>query len=60
LPDPSFLKAHFIQLLAKEKLINRLPRAVSGPRMRELVMMVRRAIDPDAPFTADRQGAARF
>ncbi len=50
LPEPSFLKAHFIQVLPKAKLFDRLPRAMSGARMRELVLMIRRAVDPDAPF----------
>lgn len=54
LPEPSFLKAHFIQVLAKEKLIDRLPRALSNVRMRELMLMIRRAMDPDAPFPAAR------
>jgi len=59
LPEPSFLKAHFIQLLAKNKLIDRLPRALSNARMRELVAMIRRAVDPDAPLPPERQGASR-
>ena len=50
LPEPSFLKAHFIQVLPKAKLFDRLPRALSTTQLRELVLMVRRAIDPDAPY----------
>lgn len=50
LPEPSFIKAHFIGVVEKNWLIERLPRALSARRMRELVMMVNRAIDPDAPF----------
>jgi len=50
LPEPSFLKAHFIQLLGKAQLIDRMPRTMSNARMRELVLMIRRAIDPDAPY----------
>jgi mRNA-degrading endonuclease toxin of MazEF toxin-antitoxin module len=54
LPEPSFLKAHFIQVLAKAKLFDRMPRAMSSARMRELVLMIRRAVDPDAPFGVGR------
>jgi mRNA-degrading endonuclease toxin of MazEF toxin-antitoxin module len=50
LPEPSFLKAHFIQVLEKGKLIDRMPRLMSNARMRELALMIRRAVDPDAPF----------
>lgn len=50
LPEPSFLKAHFIQVLPKVRLLDRLPRNMSSARMREVVAMIRRAIDPDAPF----------
>lgn len=54
LPEPSFLKAHFIQVLPKTKLFDRMPRAMSGARMRELVLMIRRAVDPDAPYGTAR------
>ncbi len=47
---PSYLKAHFISVVEKKDLIDRLPRSMSPRRMRELVAMVNRAIDPDAPF----------
>lgn len=50
LPEPSFLKAHFIQVIAKDCLIERLPRVLSNRQMREVVAMVNRAIDPDAPY----------
>jgi mRNA-degrading endonuclease toxin of MazEF toxin-antitoxin module len=50
LPEPSFLKAHFIQVLPKARLFERLPRVLSGSQMRQVVLMVRRAIDPDAPY----------
>jgi mRNA-degrading endonuclease toxin of MazEF toxin-antitoxin module len=50
LPAPSFLKAHFISVMEKKDLIERLPRALSNRRLRELVAMVNRAIDPDAPY----------
>ena len=49
LPEPSFLKAHFIQVLPKACFIERLPRRFSNAQMRDLVAMVNRAIDPDAP-----------
>lgn len=51
LPEPSFLKAHFIQVLAKTRLADKLPRAMSPSRMRALVLMIRRAVDPDAPYS---------
>jgi hypothetical protein len=35
--------------LPKAKLFDRPPGAVSGSRMRESVLMIRRAVDPDAP-----------
>jgi|SRR5581483_6311822 len=50
LPESSFLKAHFIQILPKNKLIDRLPRSMSHSQMRGFVAMVNRAIDPDAPY----------
>jgi hypothetical protein len=52
LPEPSFLKAHFIQVVAKDCLIERLPRVLSNRQMREVVAMVNRAIDPDARYEA--------
>ncbi len=54
LPEPSFLKAHFIQVLGKAQLIDKMPRMVSGARMRDLVLMIRRAVDPDAPYGQGR------
>lgn len=50
LPGSSFLKAHFISVVQKSQLIERLPRSMTGRRMRELVAMVNRAIDPDAEW----------
>ncbi len=50
LPEPSFLKAHFIQVLPKERLLDRMPRALSAAQLREVVAMIRRAVDPDAPY----------
>jgi mRNA-degrading endonuclease toxin of MazEF toxin-antitoxin module len=50
LPEPSFLKAHFIQVVDKGNLIERLPRKLSSTQLREVVLMVIRAIDPDAPW----------
>jgi mRNA-degrading endonuclease toxin of MazEF toxin-antitoxin module len=50
LPEPSFLKAHFISVLKKSDLIARLPRRLSNAQMRGVVAAVNRAIDPDAPF----------
>jgi len=54
LPEPSFLKAHFIQVLPKVRLIDRLPRNLSNAQLRELVTMIRRAVDPDAPYDLPR------
>jgi hypothetical protein len=50
LPEASFLKAHFIQVIQKEDLIERLPLVLSHRQMPEIVVMINRAIDPDAPF----------
>ncbi len=50
LPEPSFLKAHFISVIEKAALVQKLPRALSARRMKQLVAMVNRALDPDAPF----------
>jgi hypothetical protein len=50
LPDPSFLKAHFIEVITKDCLIDRLPKVLSNRQMREIVAMINRAIDPDAPY----------
>ena len=50
LPEPSFLKAHFIQVIDKKDLVEKLPRMLSHRQIREVVAMVNRAIDPDAPF----------
>jgi mRNA-degrading endonuclease toxin of MazEF toxin-antitoxin module len=48
LPVPSWLKGHFVATLKKAELKVRV-RALSTSRMREVVTLVRRAIDPDAP-----------
>ena len=59
LPEPSFLKAHFIQVLPKERLLDRLPRTLSTTQLREVVLMIRRAVDPDAPYDPPkRQGTS--
>lgn len=50
LPEPSYLKAHFISVVQKGQLIERLPRALTGRRMREVVAMINRSIDPDAEW----------
>ena len=50
LPEPSFLKAHFTTVVDKKDLVERLPRKLSQHQMRELVAMINRAIDPDAPY----------
>jgi mRNA-degrading endonuclease toxin of MazEF toxin-antitoxin module len=50
LPEPSFVKAHFISVIEKNLLLDRLPRTLSARRLREVVAMINRAIDPDAPY----------
>jgi len=50
LPEVCYLKAHFIGVIPKASLIERLPRRLSNTQMRNLVLAVNRAIDPDAPF----------
>ena len=50
LPEPSFLKAHFIQVLPKERLLDRLLRSLSARQLRALVACILRAVDPDAPY----------
>jgi mRNA-degrading endonuclease toxin of MazEF toxin-antitoxin module len=50
LPGASYLKAHFIQVLEKGRLLERQRRMLSSTRMKELVQMIRRAVDPDAPW----------
>jgi mRNA-degrading endonuclease toxin of MazEF toxin-antitoxin module len=50
LPGPSFVKGHFMQVLAKRALLNREPRVLSATRMREVVLAIRRSFDPDAPW----------
>ena len=57
LPEASFLKAHFIQVIEKNALLERLPRSLSQRQMRELVAMVNRAIDPDAPYPSQASGS---
>ena len=48
--EPSFLKAHFISVVPKGQLLERLPGRFSNSQMRDLVLRVNRAIDPDAPY----------
>jgi mRNA-degrading endonuclease toxin of MazEF toxin-antitoxin module len=50
LPGVSYLKAHFVQVLPKAKLIERQRRTLSSTRMKELVQMINRAVDPDAAW----------
>ncbi len=50
LPAASYLKGHFISTIQKAQLRERLPRALSSRRMREICEMIRRAFDPDAPW----------
>lgn len=48
LPGPSFLKGHFVEVIKKAHLRERV-RTLSVQRMRDVVLLIRRAIEPDAP-----------
>ncbi len=48
LPATSYLKGHFISTLPKARLVKVEPRPLSNSRMREVVAMINRAVDPDA------------
>jgi mRNA-degrading endonuclease toxin of MazEF toxin-antitoxin module len=50
LPGPSFVKGHFMQVLAKRALLTQERRVLSTARMREVVLAIRRSFDPDAPW----------
>ena len=50
LPQTSYLKGHFITTLPKARLIAREARSLSDSRMREVVTLIRRAVDPAAPY----------
>jgi mRNA-degrading endonuclease toxin of MazEF toxin-antitoxin module len=50
LPGPSFVKAHFMQVLDKRALLAQERRVLSGTRMREIALAIRRSFDPDAPW----------
>ncbi|HVN20919.1 MAG TPA: type II toxin-antitoxin system PemK/MazF family toxin [Dongiaceae bacterium] len=52
LPGPSFVKGHFPQVLAKRALLAQERRVLSGVRMKEIVLAIRRSFDPDAPWPA--------
>lgn len=50
LPGPSFVKGHFMQVLAKRTLLTQERRILTNARMREIAMAIRRSFDPDAPW----------
>lgn len=50
LPDPSYLRGHYISVLKKLQLQERIGRLLSHRRMRKVCLRIRRAFDPDAPF----------
>jgi mRNA-degrading endonuclease toxin of MazEF toxin-antitoxin module len=58
LPSASYLKGHFVSVMNKSRLLQRLPRALSQSRMREVAAMIRRAFDPDAPWEPERRRQA--
>jgi mRNA-degrading endonuclease toxin of MazEF toxin-antitoxin module len=53
LPAVSYLKAHFIQVLQKKNLIDPQRRMLSSTRMRQVVDMIRRSVDPDAQWAGN-------
>jgi mRNA-degrading endonuclease toxin of MazEF toxin-antitoxin module len=53
LPDTSYLKGHFITTLPKQRLVERQGRTLSGRRMREVVMIIRRSFEPNAPYNPE-------
>ena len=50
LPEISYLKAHYVQVLQKKSLLDPQRRMLSSTRIRQVVDMIRRAVDPDAPW----------
>lgn len=54
LPGPSFVKGHFMQVLAKRALLDRERRVLSATRMREVALAIRRSFDPDAPWPGQK------
>jgi len=50
LPGPSYVKGHFMQVLAKRALLTQERRVLSATRMREVALAIRRSFDPDAPW----------
>ena len=50
LPGPSFVKGHYMQVLTKRALLSQERRILSGTRMREIALAIRRSFDPDAPW----------
>ena len=50
LPGPSFVKGHYMQVLAKRALLSQERRVLSATRLREIVLAIRRSFDPDAPW----------
>ncbi len=59
LPDESYLKAHFISTLPKSRLLSFTRRQFSASRMQEVVNLIRRAIDPDAPYEPSSTATTR-
>jgi mRNA-degrading endonuclease toxin of MazEF toxin-antitoxin module len=51
LPGTSFVKGHFITTLKKSALVERLPRPLSALKMQRVSLAIRRAFDPDSPFS---------
>ena len=51
LPGVSFVKCHFMQVMAKKALLTQEHRILSATRMREVALAIRRSFDPDAPWS---------
>jgi mRNA-degrading endonuclease toxin of MazEF toxin-antitoxin module len=55
LPGVSYLKGHFITTLPKSRLVARQPRALTERRMQQVVEIIHRAYDPDAPWNPEER-----
>lgn len=50
LSGTSFVKGHFAQVFPKRALLTQERRVLSGARLREVALSIRRSFDPDAPW----------
>ena len=56
LPDPSYLKGHFITTPPKDRLLRREGRPLASSTMKVVCEIIRRAFDPDAPYGTGGSG----